>query len=874
MNGQYSVGDYVFGNWRLERLIGEGSYGKVYEAVREDFGNTYRSAIKIMTIPQNQSEVTAARAEMGDESSVTEYFSSIAKDVLHEYSIMSKIKGVSNIVSCEDYAIIEHENQIGWDIIIRMELLTPLMEYTQHYQFGEADVIHLGIDLCRALEVCQKYNIIHRDIKPENIFVSEMGNFKLGDFGVSRTIEKTMGNLSKKGTYNYMAPEVYYEKSYGSSVDIYSLGIVLYWYLNNNRVPFLPDYPSQVKYSDRVQALEKRMKGTPIPSPKNGSKELKRIVLKACAYDPKDRFSSPAEMRKELEHIADMGNIDLDDTIEDNSGTIEDNDKYYCLRCGKKMRKKGTLCSKCAKDGGDSGDGGETSNPWSSKDYRCPKCGKKVKHKNALCSECKAKPGIPKKIIIAFSAAAVGLLLLLFIIHKSSNQIKNPEPTAEPTPLPTSVPTATPAPKELKYSIIDNTITITGCEKTTVNLDIPSKIEGYPVKRIGLFAFDQCSFLTNVTIPDSVISIEKQAFYLCVNLKSVTIPKSVKTIGQSAFYSCIGLSDVYYTGTSSQFGEISTETSAWEGVAATVHCTDGDIKINSGVPEALSSEATDSTVFWPLQERLEAEIYPKVSAGWVHSLYLGEPCGKVTSTGSNEYRAYNLSNWTDIVDIADGTLHALGLKADGTVVAAGYNDCGQCDVSFSNINGIIAIDAGKKHSVMLRNDGTVIARGDNIQGQCNIDGWENIIAISAGDAHTVGLKADGTVVAVGYNIDGECNVENWSNIAAVSGGSNHTVGLKKDGTVVAVGSNKYGQCDVMNWTEIVAISAGEKHTLGLKSDGTVVAYGSNEYGQCNVGTWSDIVSISAGSRHSIGGHPNGKIETVGSNANNQLDMFP
>ena len=117
---------------------------------------------------------------------------------------------------------------IGWDILIQMELLTPLNQYIRDHVVTRQDVIRLGIDLCKALELCQKYNIIHRDVKPENIFISETGDFKLGDFGIARTVEKTTSGLSKKGTYTYMAPEVYKGEAYGTTVDIYSLGIVLY----------------------------------------------------------------------------------------------------------------------------------------------------------------------------------------------------------------------------------------------------------------------------------------------------------------------------------------------------------------------------------------------------------------------------------------------------------------------------------------------------------------------------------------------------------------------------------------------------------------------------------------------------------------------
>ncbi len=116
-------------------------------------------------------------------------------------------------------------------------------------------------------------------------------------------MEKTTGGLSKKGTYNYMAPEVYKGEPYGSTVDIYSLGIVLYRLLNENRLPFLPAYPTPITHMDRENALMQRMGGTPLPMPVHGEGRLGEIVLKACAYRSGDRYSSPAQMRQELESI-------------------------------------------------------------------------------------------------------------------------------------------------------------------------------------------------------------------------------------------------------------------------------------------------------------------------------------------------------------------------------------------------------------------------------------------------------------------------------------------------------------------------------------------------------------------------------------------
>ena len=231
------------------------------------------------------------------------YFHGIVEELMHEFSIMFKLKGTANVVSCEDLRVLEHPDGIGWDILIRMELLHPLLPYVYEHPMARRDIIRLGIDICKALELCQRYNIIHRDIKPENIFISDNRDYKLGDFGIARTIERTSSGLSKKGTYSYMAPEVYAGKEYGFSVDTYSLGLVLYRMLNKNRGPFLPQPPEAITFSSREQALARRMSGEALPRPFYGEGRLGEIVLKACAFDPKDRYSSPQQLRQELEAI-------------------------------------------------------------------------------------------------------------------------------------------------------------------------------------------------------------------------------------------------------------------------------------------------------------------------------------------------------------------------------------------------------------------------------------------------------------------------------------------------------------------------------------------------------------------------------------------
>ena len=300
---EYSVDAAVLDGWNITRLLGEGSYGKVFEIERSEFGQTYRAALKVITVPQSSAEVRSVISEGMSVSQAEAYFHGIVEELMHEFSIMFKLKGTANVVSCEDLRVLEHPDGIGWDILIRMELLHPLLPYVYEHPMARRDIIRLGIDICKALELCQRYNIIHRDIKPENIFISDNGDYKLGDFGIARTIERTTSGLSKKGTYSYMAPEVYAGREYGFSVDTYSLGLVLYRMLNKNRGPFLPQPPEAITFSSREQALARRMSGEPLPRPFYGEGRLGEIVLKACAFDPKDRYSSPQQLRQELEAI-------------------------------------------------------------------------------------------------------------------------------------------------------------------------------------------------------------------------------------------------------------------------------------------------------------------------------------------------------------------------------------------------------------------------------------------------------------------------------------------------------------------------------------------------------------------------------------------
>ena len=227
--------------------------------------------------------------------------------------------------------------------------------------------------------------------------------------------------------------------------------------------------------------------------------------------------------------------------------------------------------------------------------------------------------------------------------------------------------------------------------------------------------------------------------------------------------------------------------------------------------------------------------------------------GTVVAAGSNEDGECDVSDWRDIIAVSTGNGCIFGLKANGTVIAVGNNLDEQCEVS--NWTNIVAVSAGQWHTVGLRADGTVVAVGSTIDGQCSVSGGRDIVAVSAGSDFTAGLRSDGTVVATGQLFD----VSGWKDIAAISAGGAFLAGLRPDGTVLVTVPQVL---DVSAWTDIVAISAGESHIVGLRADGTVVAAGFNESSACKVSDWTGIVAVSAGDGYTLGLRADGTVITT------------
>jgi hypothetical protein len=280
---------------------------------------------------------------------------------------------------------------------------------------------------------------------------------------------------------------------------------------------------------------------------------------------------------------------------------------------------------------------------------------------------------------------------------------------------------------------------------------------------------------------------------------------------------------------------------------------------NAVLDVIVSMTAGDNT-FGQTNVPVVASNLVAIAAGAWHNLGLGGN-GSVVAWGDNSAGQCAVPvSLTDAVAIAAGGYHSLALRANGTVVAWGANDFEQATVPAGLVN-LIGIAAGTWHSVALLADGTVVAWGDNSVRQTAVPtGLNNVVAVAAGGNHSLALRTDGTVVGWGDNTDANGFAAGQSappfgleKVVGIAAGEYHSLAVRTDGTVVAWGDNSNSQCDVPpGLTNVVAVAGGGAHSLALRMDGTVAAWGADWSGQCDLPIgFRPMAGIAGGSYHTV-----------------------
>ena len=645
----------LWGVWEIEEELGEGSYGKVYKAVRNEFGATYYAAIKHISIPINQTEIRNLYEEglAADEGSARRYYERMLANLLQEIRLMSALKGHTNIVAYEDHMTIEKRDMPGYDVFIRMELLKGLYEHARSTKFTVLDVCNLGIDICTALEILQKKNIVHRDIKPANILYSDDGNYKLSDFGVARTLEHNATVMSKKGTYAYMAPEVYGGQPASFNSDVYSLGLVMHRLLNNNRAPFLPTDGSTVTYEQNEEALMRRMGGEAIPYPVNADQSMATLLAIACDFKPEYRFQDAGQFKEALlSYRQDIAPNQYAVIREGEGVPSERSASNKANMTAKELRQKKAEIERQKKElerqERELAEAAEVERREAEEAAKEQERVRKAEEKQRRKTKEKRKAGEkePKKskaaAIIAVAAAAIIIACVLALSlgkDKPNDNIEASVLTTTPVIVTAGEPAIEPRPL--------NAESIKASNHHTVGLRSDGTVVAAGSNSYGQCNVDEWSNIARIAAgAHHTVGLKKNGTVVAAGSNSygqcnVNGWNNIARIAVSRYHT-VGLradGTVVATGSNDRYGEC--EVNGWNNIA-------------------------------------------EIAAGAYNTVGLKKD-GTVVATGSNNDGECNISEWTDIVAIAAGPRFALGLKSDGTVVAAGNNEYGQCNVESWNI---------------------------------------------------------------------------------------------------------------------------------------------------------------------------------------------
>ena len=266
----------IWPDWEIVDLLGKGKYGEVYYARKTEDGDVFYSAIKVINLPYH-TELSAKAVSLGMKTEyLWEYFRKFKNDLNWELTI-AKMFHSPHILPVDEVYIRENLDSIGWQVFVRTGIFNTLDDFLEERTVSKETAIRLGLDILKAMSVCDSSGSVHGEIKPSNILVSEDGGFMLRDFGIRRCLEKAGSALFGEDSRVFDAPEVRASGEYSVASDIYSLGLVLSYALNGCTIP--------------EKAAEQEDAG------------LSAVIGKATAQNPHDRYQTAGEFTAALEDL-------------------------------------------------------------------------------------------------------------------------------------------------------------------------------------------------------------------------------------------------------------------------------------------------------------------------------------------------------------------------------------------------------------------------------------------------------------------------------------------------------------------------------------------------------------------------------------------
>lgn len=291
--GEAEAGSYGFlGRYRLDRMIGHGAMGAVFEAFDSTLGRTI--AIKTLYTQPDQVNNGFDSATV-DAAILQEARTAATLNHPHIVTVYDAGRAPSTMLH-RDLPYVAMELLQGTDLRHRMNALPAL---------GQREAVALVGKLALALDHAHKGGVLHRDIKPANIFITHTGAPKILDFGLAKFTARAAqaGNTASSeivaGSPQYMSPEMVRSISNSQQVvdarsDVYSLGVILYELLCGKK-------PFTAPTLELLQALIAREPPV-LPHVVNPAipLDLSQIMLQALAKNPQDRYRSAGQLAREL----------------------------------------------------------------------------------------------------------------------------------------------------------------------------------------------------------------------------------------------------------------------------------------------------------------------------------------------------------------------------------------------------------------------------------------------------------------------------------------------------------------------------------------------------------------------------------------------
>lgn len=279
---------------------------RCYPAMQENSDNKY--IVKVISVPASQVQLDALllTGAYTDSGSAMDYFKEQADGVEKEAQLLKRLAKLEGYLPYDNWQVEPMvDNRLGYEIYLISSYKRSLEKYMRRNTMTHLGAVNLGLDLCSALAIARRAGYIYADLKPTNVFISEGKQYRIGDLGFLELEGLKYTSLPSKYISEYTAPELRDAlNTVNTTVDTYAVGMILYRLYNNGLLPKI----------EEDEAL--------LP-PANADYELAEVILKACAADPKDRFTDPMDMGRALVSYMQRNGV-KDEPIVPPAATVED----------------------------------------------------------------------------------------------------------------------------------------------------------------------------------------------------------------------------------------------------------------------------------------------------------------------------------------------------------------------------------------------------------------------------------------------------------------------------------------------------------------------------------------------------------------------